>query len=205
MEKPDFIPICLCDPDLMHSSLGNYVLRKEKIITDVYDFIRIAAREGLEIEFSPEGYSRMGDNFAFVTDVIRAAISAGATIINCPDTIGGACKRQAEHYFVNKMILHAEIMQKEFPDKNIIWSAHCHNDFGLALENTMNAIFDGPATQIEGCFNGIGERAGNVSLEQCIMYLKHFGARVESDSDESHKNFYTTDQCQIIQKSLDFC
>ena len=71
---------------------------------------------------------------------------------------------------------HADIIAREFPDKAIIWSAHCHNDFGLALVNSMNAVFDGPARQIEGCMNGIGERAGNVALEQCIMYIKQFGS-----------------------------
>ena len=105
----------------------------------------MARHEGIEIEFSPEGYSRMGENFDFVTDVIRAAVEAGAKIINCPDTIGGACKLQGEEYFVEKMKIHSRIIEKEFPNKNIIWSSHCHNDFGLALENSMNAVFEGPA------------------------------------------------------------
>ena len=73
------------------------------------------------------------------------------------------------------MTKHAEIIKKEFPDKNIIWSTHCHNDLGLALENSMNAVFDGPARQVEDCINGVGERAGNVSLEQCVMFINLFG------------------------------
>ncbi|KAB8033168.1 LeuA family protein [Fluviispira multicolorata] len=168
-----YLPV---DPQLL-SALGDYGRNFEQMTLDVYNYIKIACDSGVEVEFSPEGYSRMGENFSFVTDVIRAAIEAGATIINCPDTIGGACKLQGDDYFVEKMKLHANIMEREFPDRNITWSTHCHNDFGLALENSMNAVFMGPATQVEGCFNGIGERAGNVSLEQSIMYLKKFGSQ----------------------------
>lgn len=191
-----YMPI---DPSLMQASLGEYANKKAFIIEDVYRLIKIAIYAELSVEFSLEGYSRMGDNFNFATDIIRAAIDAGATIINCPDTIGGACILQGHDYFVEKMQQHADIMCKEFPDKNIIWSTHCHNDFGLALENSMNAIILGPATQIEGCFNGIGERAGNVSLEQCIMYLKHFGKVANS---ERHLN--TKINTSMLQQISDF-
>lgn len=167
-----YLPV---DPNLMEASLGDYAHEKNKILMDVYTLVSMAAQTGLQVEFSPEGYSRMGENFDFTTDVIRAAVSAGATVINCPDTIGGASHREGKNYFVEHMKIHAAIISQEFPGKNIIWSAHCHNDLGLALENSMNAVFDGPVTQIEGCINGIGERAGNVSLEQCIVYLKQFG------------------------------
>jgi 2-isopropylmalate synthase len=191
-----YLPV---DPELMRASLGEYADKRQNIITDVYQFIKKAIDSGVEVEFSPEGYSRMGKNFDFVTDLIRAAITAGATIINCPDTIGGACKWEGTEYFVEKMQQHASLMQLEFPDKNITWSAHCHNDFGLALENTMNAVFLGPVTQIEGCFNGIGERAGNVPLEQCIMYLKYFGAM-----GNGKKTFFTRANSEALQAISDF-
>ncbi|MDE4996931.1 2-isopropylmalate synthase, partial [Francisella tularensis subsp. holarctica] len=77
--------------------------------------------------------------------------------------------------FVKNIAKHAEIIKKEFPDLNIIWSAHCHNDLGLDLENSMNAVFDGPARQVEGCINGFGESAGNAPLEQCVMFINLFG------------------------------
>ncbi len=173
-----YLPV---DPQLMPASLGSYAEDKEQIIQDVYRLIKMAVDEKVEVEFSPEGYSRMGENFDFVTDVIRAAVSAGARIINCPDTIGGASCRQGKEYFVEKMNQHAAIVKKEFPYQEIVWSVHCHNDFGLALENSMNGVFSGPATQIEGCINGIGERAGNVSLEQCILYLKYFGEAEDNE------------------------
>ncbi len=191
-----YLPV---DPNLMQASLGSYADQKDKMLEDLYRLVKRAADAGLAVEFSPEGYSRMGDNFDFVTDTIRSVVSAGATIINCPDTIGGACRLEGEDYFVEKMKKHAAIIREEFPDKDITWSAHCHNDFGLALDNTMNAVFHGPATQIEGCFNGIGERAGNVSLEQCIMYIKHFG-----ENNVTERSFYTKAKPDNLQVISDF-
>ena len=166
-----YLPV---DQNLAVASLGSKN-DFEQNIKNVYSMVKMAADEGFEVEFTPEGYSRLGDSFDYVSDVIRAAVSAGATIINCADTIGGACEREGEEYFVKNMIKHAEIIKTEFPDKNIIWSSHCHNDLGLALENSMNAVFDGPALQVEGCINGVGERAGNASIEQCVMFINLFG------------------------------
>ena len=191
-----YLPV---DPELMQASLGDYANNIPQIHKDLDAYIHLAIDAGCEVEFSPEGYSRMGDTFDFVTDVIDTAINAGATIINCPDTIGGACYLQGEDFFVNKMKRHADIMKQRYPDKNIIWSAHCHNDYGLALTNTMQSIFDGPVTQIEGCFNGIGERAGNVSIEQCIMYLKAFGSKNSEDNF-----FHTNTNTHNIKDISDF-
>lgn len=191
-----YLPV---DPELMSVSLGGHATSQSTIVEEVYRLIKKAIDAGFEAEFSAEGYSRMGKNFDFTTDIIRAAISAGATIINCPDTIGGACRLQGSEYFVEKMNQHAAIMQREFPDKAITWSVHCHNDFGLALENTMNAVFLGPATQIEGCFNGVGERAGNVPLEQCIMYIKYFGVM-----DQVGRGFFTSVNSEMLQAISDF-
>ena len=185
-----YVPV---DPHLMAASLGEKADFK-KIITDTERFITKAVGAGLSVEFSPEGYSRMAEHFDFVTDLIRAAVSAGAAVVNCPDTTGAASRFQGDHYFVESMKKHAAIIAKEFPTKEIIWSVHCHNDFGLALDNSIEGVFRGPATQIEGCINGIGERAGNVSLEQCIMVVKHFG------SDE----YYTDIKHEYLKEISDF-
>ncbi|MGI6524627.1 MAG: homocitrate synthase/isopropylmalate synthase family protein [Bdellovibrionota bacterium] len=191
-----YLPV---DPELMAASLGGHGINKEALLDDLAKFCKQAVAAGLEVEYSPEGYSRMGDNFDFVTDSIRAAVSAGATVINCPDTIGGAYRAQGEEYFVEKMIRHAQIIRSEFPDKEITWSTHCHNDYGLAVDNTLNAVFHGPARQIEGCFNGIGERAGNAALEQCIMIIKHFGGCFDKDNP-----FFTTVKTEHIKGISDF-
>ncbi|MCX7552760.1 hypothetical protein OS175_02620 [Marinicella sp. S1101] len=169
-----YLPVA---PELMKASLGKYAEDEQQIIKDTQSMIEMAVNAGLEVEFSPEAYSQMGNNFDFTTELISTAIAAGATTINCPDTIGRACHLQGDDYFVNHMNQHAAIMKRRFPDRDITWSVHCHNDFGLALDNSMRAVFDGPATQVEGCFNGIGERAGNAALEQCIMYIKTFSSK----------------------------
>lgn len=167
-----YVPV---DPQLMAASLGKLADNKPLIIANVVKLISLMVNSGFEVEFSPEGYSRQQDNFAFTTELIVAAVSAGATIINCPDTIGGASRYEGESYFINKIKHHAAIIKQQFPQKNITWSAHCHNDFGNALDNTLTGVFEGIITQIEGCINGIGERAGNLALEQCIMNIYKFG------------------------------
>lgn len=190
-----YLPV---DPQLMPASLGLLASDKQKLVEQVAEFVARAVKAGLQVQFSPEGYSRVAENFDFTTDLIRAAVASGATVINCPDTIGGACKTQGEEYFVRLMNTHAEIIRSEFPDKEITWSVHCHNDFGLAVANSMNAVFEGPARQIEGCINGIGERAGNASLEQCIMLIKHFGELSDG------RKFFTRAKTPYIQEASNF-
>ncbi len=191
-----YLPV---DPQLMPISLGKLSENKEQIVKDLARLTKMATDTGCEVEFSPEGYSRMHENFDFTTELFRAAIQNGASIINCPDTIGGACEIQGKEYFVEKMKEHAALMAKEFPDKTITWSTHCHNDFGLAVQNSMNAVFHGPARQIEGCINGTGERAGNAALEQCIMLIKEFGAIADPKNP-----FYTTIDTSKLQLISDF-
>lgn len=191
-----YVPV---DPHLLPASLGTLAANKNKICSDVFRLIRQAVVAGVEVQFSPEGYSRMQENFDFTTDLIRAAVDAGANVINCPDTIGGASIYQGREYFVEKMKEHWQIIASEFPHRNITWSVHCHNDFGLAVANTINAVFNGPARQIEGCINGIGERAGNAAIEQCVMIIKCFGGQ----ADLEHP-FFTTVVSERLQAVSDF-
>ncbi len=195
----------------MPLSLGERADDHKGLIKDLHRLIKMAVDDGFEVEFSPEGYSRMDHHFDFVLELFRAAVEAGVSVINCPDTIGGAFSLEGEDYFVHKMNRHAEIIKREFPSKQITWSTHCHNDFGLAVQNTCNAVFLGPARQIEGCINGIGERAGNAALEQCIMIIDKFGQTV---ADQNNKNngkrkgksghFYTTIDKEHLQAISDF-
>jgi 2-isopropylmalate synthase len=122
-------------------------------------------------------------------------------VINCPDTIGGASTFQGSDYFVESMKRHAAIISAEFPKSEIIWSVHCHNDFGLAVQNSVNGVFQGPARQIEGCMNGIGERAGNAALEQCIMVIEQFGKTMNGANGAG---FYTTIATEHLQAASDF-
>lgn len=191
-----YLPV---DPNLMAASLGERAADKKGLVDEVARLCAKAYAAGMEVEFSPEGYSRMGENFDFTTDLIRAAVTSGASVINCPDTIGGAHWLEGEQYFVSYMKRHAEIIAREFPGKEITWSVHCHNDFGLALENSLNGIFHGPARQVEGCINGIGERAGNVSLEQVIMVIKQF-----APLHDPKNPLYTDARTELIQQVSDF-
>ncbi|MEN9945669.1 MAG: hypothetical protein RLZZ293_55 [Pseudomonadota bacterium] len=191
-----YVPV---DPDLMQASLGSLANDHDKIISTVGYLIGKIVAQGFEVEFSPEGYSRQRHNFDFVTKLIRSAIMAGATIINCPDTIGGASRYQGEDYFINQMAKHKALMDEEFPDKDIIWSVHCHNDFGTALDNSLNGVFSGIARQIEGCINGVGERAGNVALEQCIMMIRQFG-----QAEHLQEQYYTNINVKHLKQASDF-
>ncbi len=190
-----YVPVA---PALMDASLGDKQ-NKSKIVAQVFEYVSRAIQAGFKVEFSPEGYSKQGENFDFVTDLLSAAVEAGVTIINCPDTIGSGFFAEGPNYFVNKMLEHQKIVSEKFPSSKLIWSTHCHNDYGLAVQNSINAVIEGPATQIEGCFNGIGERAGNAALESVIMILDQYG-KLDTLTD----SYFTNINIEKIQKISDF-
>ncbi|MBI3978094.1 MAG: 2-isopropylmalate synthase, partial [Chloroflexi bacterium] len=112
-----------------------------------------------DVEFSPEDASRSDP--AYLYQVVEAAIAAGATTINIPDTVGYAMPEEFEA-FIRSFYERVPNMHRA------IVSVHCHNDLGLAVANTLAAVRAG-ARQIECTINGIGERAGNASLEEVVM------------------------------------
>jgi 2-isopropylmalate synthase len=114
------------------------------------------------IEFSCEDASR--SEWEFMAKICAEVIRAGARIINLPDTTGHAIPEEFGEMFAY-MRSHVEGADK------VIWSAHCHNDLGLAVANSLAAIKNG-ARQVECTINGIGERAGNTSMEEVVMALK---------------------------------
>lgn len=118
-----------------------------------------------EIEFSPMDASRSSEEFLY--RVVEAAIEEGATIINIPDTMGYALPEEFGPLF-------SRIRQNVRGGDKVAYSAHCHNDLGLAVANSLAAIRHG-ATQVEVCINGIGERAGNCSLEELTMAIETRG------------------------------
>ncbi len=121
------------------------------------------AKEHLDyIEFSCEDASR--SDWDFMAKVVKEVIAAGARIINLPDTTGHAIPEELGRMFT--------YMREHVPgSENVIWSAHCHNDLGLAVANSLAAVRAG-ARQVECTINGIGERAGNTSMEEVAMALK---------------------------------
>ena len=155
--------------------------------------------EAYDIEFSAEDSGRSDPDF--LVELCTAVIEAGATTINLPDTVGymvpeeygslfacaahfGAIFRRnsaaatarssAAQFFSSSHPRGARrylIANTETRGKQIVWSTHCHNDLGLATANSLAAVQQG-ARQIEVTLNGIGERAGNTSLEECVMALR---------------------------------
>ncbi|OGX05580.1 MAG: 2-isopropylmalate synthase [Omnitrophica bacterium RIFCSPLOWO2_12_FULL_50_11] len=115
-----------------------------------------------DIEFSPEDSARTERNF--LTDVVRAGIDAGATTVNIPDTVGYTMPDEFGQLIA--------FLVKKNPElgKTVNLSVHCHNDLGLAVANSLAAIKHG-ANQVECTVNGIGERAGNASLEEIVMAI----------------------------------
>jgi 2-isopropylmalate synthase len=114
-----------------------------------------------EVEFSAEDASRT--DFDYLCDVVRTVIDCGATIVNLPDTVGYSTPDEYESLFRS-----VRAATNDHPE--VILSAHCHDDLGLAVANSLAAI-EGGARQIECTVNGIGERAGNASIEELAVAL----------------------------------
>ena len=135
---------------------------EEEILAMAVAGVRRARSLCQEVEFSPEDSSRTGVNF--LLRIVEAAIDAGATSINIPDTVGFAMPEQ-----FGALI---RTVREKVPNMGrAVLSVHCHNDLGMAVANTLAAIRNG-AGQVEVTVNGVGERAGNASLEEVVMALK---------------------------------
>ena len=129
-----------------------------------------------DVEWSAEDGSRTEPDF--LCRCVEAAIVAGATTINIPDTVGYAVPEDMERIFT---MLRSRVPGAE----KVIFSTHCHNDLGLAVANTLAAVRGG-ARQIECTINGIGERAGNASLEEVVMAI-----RTRQDQHPYHNHIVT--------------
>jgi 2-isopropylmalate synthase len=125
--------------------------------------VRYAKNACPDVEFSPEDGSRSDPDF--LCRVLEAVIREGATTINIPDTVGYAVPEQ-----FGEMI---RSLRERVPNSDkAVWSVHCHNDLGMAVANSLAAVMIGGARQIECTINGLGERAGNTSLEEVVMALR---------------------------------
>jgi 2-isopropylmalate synthase len=137
---------------------------KEEIMRISVEAIKQAREYTDDVEFSPEDASRT--ELEFLEEMTQAAVEAGATTINLPDTVGYATPKTYGEIFSHLL--------KKLPilrERNIYLSAHCHDDLGLAVANSLSAIENG-ARQVECTINGIGERAGNAALEEIVMALR---------------------------------
>jgi 2-isopropylmalate synthase len=146
--------------------------------------VRMARDYAEEVEFSAEDATR--SDVDYLCEVFAAAIDAGASIINVPDTVGYALPGE----FAG---LVATIRERVVGDKPVTISVHCHNDLGLAVANSLAAISAG-ARQVECTINGIGERAGNASLEELVMAMHVRADKVASESNVNTRQLYPTSQ-----------
>src|SRR2546430_14989559 len=142
-----------------------YKLRisRQQCLEQAREAVRLAKSFCQDVEFSPEDATRT--DMHFLCEVLNEVIEAGATTLNIPDTVGYSVPADFGAFI-------REISQKvKNQEKGGVISAHCHNDLGLAVANTLAAIEAG-ARQVECAINGIGERAGNAALEEIVMSLR---------------------------------
>ena len=135
---------------------------KAQIIQRAVESVKLAREYCEDVEFSPEDAVRT--ELDFLCEVVEKTIAAGATTVNIPDTVGYATP---SHY--NKVIRH---LREHVPNiDSAVISAHCHDDLGLAVANSLAAVEAG-ARQVECTINGLGERAGNAALEEIVMAIR---------------------------------
>ncbi len=137
-------------------------MAKEEIIRRAVDGVRLARDRCPDVEFSTEDAART--ELEFLAEVVERVIEAGATTLNIPDTVGYALP-QTYAETLGYLKKHVRGIDR------VIMSVHCHNDLGLAVANSLSGVMVG-ARQVECTINGIGERAGNASLEEIVMAIK---------------------------------
>ncbi len=162
-----------------------YKLKKTKaqVLKQAIQAVKLAKKLTDDVEFSAEDAAR--SDIKFLKEVIEATIDAGATTINIPDTVGYAIPEE-----FGNMIRY--IFENVSNSDKAIFSVHCHNDLGLAVANSLTAVQNG-VRQVECTINGLGERAGNASLEEIVMAIK---------TRKDFFNFYTSvNTTQIFKTS----
>lgn len=156
-------------------------MKPEEVLEAAVTAVKHARRYTDDVEFSPEDATRSEDDF--LCRVLEAVIDAGATTVNIPDTVGYAIPSEFAELI--------RMIRNRVPniDRAVI-SVHCHNDLGLAVGNSLAAVAEG-AGQVECTVNGLGERAGNASLEETVMALRVrrnlFNAETQIVTEEIYK------------------
>src|SRR5215471_10746243 len=134
----------------------------DQVIEQAVRSVKLARSYRDDVEFSPEDAGR--SEVDFLCRILEQVIKAGATTINIPDTVGYTIPEQ-----FGELI---RALRERIPNSGkVTWSVHCHNDLGLAVANSLSAVMNG-ARQVECTVNGLGERAGNASLEEIVMAVR---------------------------------
>ncbi len=137
-------------------------MQPEQVIEQAVKSVKLARSLAADVEFSPEDAGR--SDIDFLCRILEKVIDAGARTINIPDTVGYTMPEQ-----FSGMI---RSLRERIPNSDkVVWSVHCHNDLGLAVANSLSAVMAG-ARQVECTVNGLGERAGNASLEEIVMAVR---------------------------------
>ena len=160
----------------------------KKTRAEVIAMTRAAVRQARsyadDVEFSAEDATR--SDIDYLCEVLDAAVDAGASVLNVPDTVGYTTPIEYTH-------LVQQVRERVVRDRDVIISVHCHNDLGLAVANSLAAIEAG-ARQVECTINGIGERAGNASLEEIVMALHVRADRLPFETNIKTTELYATSQ-----------
>ena len=165
-------------------------MSREQVIESIGTHVAMARRYVDDVEFSTEDGTRTEEDF--LHEAVGVAIAAGATTINVPDTLGYTTPEEIRGLF--------ERLIANVPGaKDVVFSAHCHNDLGLAVANSLAAM-EGGARQIECTINGIGERAGNAALEELAMALKVRNAFYDIDTKLDTRLLVPTSQ--LLQRLI---
>jgi 2-isopropylmalate synthase len=161
-----------------------YKLRitRERCLEQARNAVRHAKTLCADVEFSPEDATRT--EVAFLCQVVEAAIEAGATTVNIPDTVGFT---MPEEY--GQLI--RTLREKVAGIDRVVISTHCHNDLGLAVANSLAGVQNG-ARQVECTINGIGERAGNASLEEIVMAMRVRPDRYAYETGVASEHLYSS-------------
>src|SRR6266700_3514097 len=159
-------------------------ISRQQCLEQAANSVRLARTFCDDVEFSPEDSTRTDPEFLF--QVLDAVIEAGATTLNIPDTVGYTVPAEFGD-------LIRSIRQRVRGADRVTISAHCHNDLGLAVANSLAAIANG-ARQVECTINGIGERAGNASLEEIVMALRVRADRYAYQTGIASEQLYPTSQ-----------
>jgi 2-isopropylmalate synthase len=146
--------------------------------------VKLARNFTDDVQFSAEDATRSDPTFLW--QVIEAVIQAGATTINLPDTVGYSTPDEVGEFF-------RTVVARVPSSDQVTFSAHCHDDLGLAVANTLAAI-GGGARQVECTINGIGERAGNASLEEIVMAIRVRGDRLPFQTGVNTREIFATSQ-----------
>ncbi|MBS1792900.1 MAG: 2-isopropylmalate synthase [Acidobacteria bacterium] len=163
-----------------------YKLQKtrKEVIEMTRHAVRLAKNHADEVEFSAEDATR--SDVEFVCEVFETAVAEGATILNVPDTVGYTLPGE----YAN---LIRTVKERVVGDRDVTISVHCHNDLGLAVANSLAAVEAG-ARQVECTVNGIGERAGNASLEELVMALVVRADKMPYEHNIETTQIYPTSQ-----------